>query len=187
MALHFLELRNLSRSASSLNTFCLGKSRLQLYIRAAVLADRWSIYSFMGIFNRRNDLRLGSRTDTTISVTVPPKTHDFSSLIPTAHTRNVQELLEDLGTSPNDGLSKNEAVRRLASCGENLLQGKDGVSPWRVLFGQLCKYLETKSPLSRRSRGFSKCLDYGTACRSSFKFWSSRLHRRSSHRCSHCS
>ena len=44
-----------------------------------------------------------------------------------------------------------------------------------------------KSPLSRRSRGFSKCLDYGTACRSSFKFWSSRLHRRSSHRRSHCS
>jgi len=154
MALHFLELRTLSRSASSLNTFCLGKSRLQLYIRAAVRADRWSIYSFMGIFNRRNDLRLGSRTDTTISVTVPPKTHDFSSLIPTAHTRNVQELLEDLGTSPNDGLSRNEAVRRLASCGENLLQGKDGVSPWRVLFGQLCKYLEIlkKSIISSLTR-----------------------------------
>jgi len=91
----------------------------------------------MGIFSRRRDLRLGSRTDTTISVSVPPRVHDFTSIIPTAHTLIPQAVLDDLGTNPSDGLTKNEAARRLENCGENLLQGKDGVSALHVLVGQL--------------------------------------------------
>lgn len=95
----------------------------------------------MGIFHRRSDLKLSSRTDTTLSVTVPPQNPDFSSVVPIAHTLTPQQLLEDLGVSQNDGLSKNEAARRLESCGENLLQGKASVSAWRVLLGQLANAL----------------------------------------------
>ncbi|KAF8165431.1 sodium transport ATPase [Crassisporium funariophilum] len=95
----------------------------------------------MGIFNRRSDLRLNSRTDTTLSVTVPPKNPDFASVASSAHTITAEQLFEDLNTSQNDGLSRNEAARRLEIYGENLLQGKDGVSAWRVLFGQLSNAL----------------------------------------------
>ncbi|KAJ3511928.1 hypothetical protein NLJ89_g3815 [Agrocybe chaxingu] len=95
----------------------------------------------MGIFGRRKDLKLGSRTDTTISVTVPPRNPNFISVAPSAHTLTPEQILEDLGASPNDGLSRNEAARRLESCGENLLQGKGGVSAWKVLFGQLANAL----------------------------------------------
>ncbi|KAF9569016.1 sodium transport ATPase [Agrocybe pediades] len=95
----------------------------------------------MGIFSRNNDLRLSSRTDTNFSVTVPAKVQDFSSLAPIAHTLTVDQLLEDFGTSRDDGLSKNEAARRLQTCGENLLQGKGGVSAIRVLMGQFANAL----------------------------------------------
>ncbi|PPQ92400.1 hypothetical protein CVT25_008750 [Psilocybe cyanescens] len=95
----------------------------------------------MGIFNRNPDLKLNSRTDTTISVSVPPKVRDFTTIAPVAHTLSASELLEDLGVSENDGLSSNEAARRIQSCGENLLQGKEGVSAWRVLLGQLSNAL----------------------------------------------
>ncbi|PPR03337.1 hypothetical protein CVT24_012577 [Panaeolus cyanescens] len=95
----------------------------------------------MGIFSGKKDLRLGSRTDTTISVTVPPNNPDFSSSAHIAHTLSVQDTVDDFGTSPNNGLSKNEAARRLETYGENLLQGKGGVSAWRVLVGQLSNAL----------------------------------------------
>ncbi|KAG5651926.1 hypothetical protein H0H81_006907 [Sphagnurus paluster] len=91
----------------------------------------------MGIFKRDHGLKLTSRTNTAFSVTVPPKNPDFSSLGPTAHTLTVQQLAEDLGTSPVDGLSKNEAARRLESCGPNVLDGDDGVSAMEVLIKQL--------------------------------------------------
>lgn len=95
----------------------------------------------MGIFKRDHGLKLTSRTNTAFSVTVPPKNPDFSSLGPTAHTLTVQQLAEDLGTSPVDGLSKNEAARRLESCGPNVLDGDDGVSAMEVLIKQLVNSL----------------------------------------------
>ncbi|TFK43621.1 sodium transport ATPase [Crucibulum laeve] len=96
----------------------------------------------MGIFDKgRSGLKLDGRTDTTISVTVPPNNPDFSSVAPSAHIITVEQLADDLGTSPNDGLSKNEAARRLESCGENLLQGDTGVSAWEVLVKQLANAL----------------------------------------------
>jgi magnesium-transporting ATPase (P-type) len=91
----------------------------------------------MGIFKKSTGLELNRRTDTTISVTVAPNNPDFTAVAGYAHTLTVQQLIEELGTSANDGLSKNEAVRRLESHGENLLQGKEGVSAWRVFIGQL--------------------------------------------------
>lgn len=91
----------------------------------------------MGIFRRNPELKLSSRVNTTLSVTFPPQNPDFSSVIPIAHTLTPQQILEDLGVSQNDGLSKNEAARRLESCGENLLHGKVSISAWRVLLGQL--------------------------------------------------
>lgn len=91
----------------------------------------------MGIFKRDNGLKLNSRTNTTISVTFPPKNPDFSSVAPSAHTLTVQQLIEDLGTSQADGISKKEAARRLEGCGPNVLQGEDGVSALEVLIKQL--------------------------------------------------
>jgi Na+-exporting ATPase len=75
--------------------------------------------------NNLNGLELNSRTSTTFSVTVPPKNLDFSSVAPSAHTLTASQLIEDLDTSQADGLSKNEAARRLESCGENALNGKE--------------------------------------------------------------
>ncbi|KAF9457771.1 sodium transport ATPase, partial [Collybia nuda] len=93
------------------------------------------------LFKRNNGLELNSRTSTTYSVTVPPKNPDFTSVAPSAHTLTVSQLIEDLGTSQADGLSKNEAARRLESCGENVLKGEDGVSALRVLLGQFANAL----------------------------------------------
>ncbi|KAF8639443.1 hypothetical protein AX16_010298 [Volvariella volvacea WC 439] len=95
---------------------------------------------FLDLFSG-NDLRLGSRTDTTISVTVPPNVPDLTSVAPTAHTLSIQQIVDDLGTSQADGLSKNETLRRLERYGENLLRGDDGVSALRVLVGQLANAL----------------------------------------------
>lgn len=94
----------------------------------------------MGIFSLlRHDpaVWLNSRTNTTISTTVPPNNPDFSSVASAAHTFTVQELVGDLGTSAAHGLSKNEAGRRLEAYGENLLADSGGVSAWKVLVGQL--------------------------------------------------
>lgn len=89
------------------------------------------------IFKREKGLALDSRTNTTFSVTVPPNNPDFSSVASSAHTVTTSQLISDLGTSQADGLSKNEAARRLETCGENILKGDNGVSALRVLIGQL--------------------------------------------------
>jgi len=140
----------------------------------------------MGIFSRNNDLKLSSRTDTTISVTVPPKVQDFSSIAPIAHTLTVDQLLDDFGTSRNDGLSKNEAARRLQTCGENLLQGKGGVSAFRVLIGQF-GMLIINSYDSHSNLLSSQRFNSGAIGSSRFELWCSGFHRGSSHCGSHCS
>ncbi|KAF8992359.1 sodium transport ATPase [Cyathus striatus] len=96
---------------------------------------------FTNKFKRRSGLELRSRTDTTISVTVPPNNPDFTSVANDAHTISPSQLSGDLGTSLSDGLSKNEVTRRLERYGENMLKGEGGVSAWRVLVGQLANAL----------------------------------------------
>ncbi|KAK0227152.1 hypothetical protein EDD85DRAFT_160664 [Armillaria nabsnona] len=99
----------------------------------------------MGIrfFSNTNSdkLKLSSRTNTNYSVTVPPTNPNFSNVASSAHTFTIEELVSEIGTSRTDGLSKNEAHRRLERCGENLLKGRTGVSAWRVLVGQLANAL----------------------------------------------
>ncbi|KAJ3511996.1 hypothetical protein NLJ89_g3776 [Agrocybe chaxingu] len=95
----------------------------------------------MGIFSQKQGVKLGSRSGTTTSVTVPPNNPDFSSIVPIAHTLTPEQIFADLGTNPADGLSKNEAARRLETCGENLLAGEGGVSAWKVFFSQLANAL----------------------------------------------
>ncbi|GLB44749.1 putative cation transport ATPase (P-type) (TC 3.A.3) family protein [Lyophyllum shimeji] len=97
----------------------------------------------MGIVkrDRRNQLKLTSRTNTSLSVTVPPSNPNFASLGPIAHTLAIQQLADDLGTSLTDGLSKNESARRLESCGPNLLDGDGGVSALQVLIKQVANAL----------------------------------------------
>ncbi|SJL01009.1 related to sodium P-type ATPase [Armillaria ostoyae] len=99
----------------------------------------------MGIrfFSNTNSdkLKLSSRTNTNYSVTVPPTNPNFSNVASSAHTFTIEELVSEIGTSRTDGLSKNEAHRRLERYGENLLKGRTGVSAWRVLVGQLANAL----------------------------------------------
>lgn len=99
----------------------------------------------MGIsrfFNASSDrLKLSSRTNTNCSVTVPPTNPNFSDVASSAHTFVIEELVSEIGTSQTDGLSKNEAHRRLERYGENLLKGRTGVSAWRVLVRQLANAL----------------------------------------------
>ncbi|KAK0455617.1 uncharacterized protein EV420DRAFT_1552259 [Desarmillaria tabescens] len=86
-------------------------------------------------------LKLNSRTNTNYSVTVHPTNPNFINLASSAHTYTIEELVSEIGTSRTDGLSKNEAHRRLERYGENLLKGRTGVSAWRVLVGQLANAL----------------------------------------------
>lgn len=111
--------------------------------KAVRLHDRKSSTPTMGLFKRahHDKLKLTSRTNTTLSVTVPPSNPNFAAPGPTAHTLTVQQLAEDLGTSQTDGLSKNESARRLESCGPNLLDGDGGVSALEVLIKQLANAL----------------------------------------------
>ncbi|KAF9052377.1 potassium/sodium eff [Hymenopellis radicata] len=90
--------------------------------------------------NSSDKLKLNNRA-TTYSVTVPPSNPDFSNVAAAAHTHTVDEIATSMGTSKTDGLSKNEAHRRLEQHGENLLKGRAGVSAWRVLVGQLANAL----------------------------------------------
>ena len=83
---------------------------------------------------------LGSRTNTTQTVSVPSQCNDFTDIIPSAHITTISRLLVDLGTARNDGLTKNEAGRRLESCGENVLEGESGVSALSVLLRQVGKH-----------------------------------------------
>lgn len=129
------------------------------------------VMGFSKLFKRSNGLKLNSRS-ATYSVTVPPKVSDFSSIAPSAHTLTVSQLIEDLGTSQADGLSKNEAARRLESCGENVLKGEDGVSALRVLFGQFGEADNLIfGSLKLMSYPNSKCIDSRTSRGPGAEFW----------------
>ncbi|KAG6836367.1 hypothetical protein H0H93_008728 [Arthromyces matolae] len=93
----------------------------------------------MGFFKHGYDLKIKSRTNTVSSSTgggdLP--NIDYASLGPIAHTLSVEQLVERLITSQKNGLSKNEAARRLQTCGSNALEGDEGVSALEVLIKQL--------------------------------------------------
>jgi Na+-exporting ATPase len=96
----------------------------------------------MGLFSKeKHGVGLNSRSNTTMSVTVPPNETNFDSIIPSVHTTTGSKLATDLGTTQNDGLSKNEAGRRLETHGENLLNDTTSVSAIGVLIGQLANAL----------------------------------------------
>ncbi|KAF9525725.1 calcium-transporting ATPase 3 [Crepidotus variabilis] len=99
------------------------------------------MFSFNFFRDEHRDLRLGSRTNTTISVSVSPQNSDLSSIGPRAHTLTPDQIAAEIGTSLGDGLSTNEAARRLVSEGENLLEGHNQVSIWNVLVGQITNAL----------------------------------------------
>lgn len=97
----------------------------------------------MGIFSLSDKslLKLGSRTNTAVSVSVTPGSPDFTLVAPVAHTFSIDKLSSELGTSVSDGLTRSEALRRLDSYGENVLAGKGGVSALRVLVAQFTNAL----------------------------------------------
>lgn len=130
----------------------------------------------MGIFTKQRGLKLASRTNTTVSFSVPPQ-QDFSFIASHPHIISVDHVLSDSGVSANDGLSKNEAVRRLESYGDNLLQGKGGVSAWRVLVGQLGEYSGPNNTFCvSQKEVFSKCFDCSFARCTGLKFRCARFY-----------
>lgn len=56
------------------------------------------------------------------------------------HTLSTADALQRLESSP-EGLSQDEAARRLARFGPNVLREEKGVSPWEILLGQFKNFL----------------------------------------------
>lgn len=54
-----------------------------------------------------------------------------------AHLLSVDDVLRELATSPDDGLTADDAQARLAAAGPNELEGGGGISPLRILAGQI--------------------------------------------------
>ncbi len=52
------------------------------------------------------------------------------------HTQSVEAVLHRLAVDPDQGLSNDEAARRLAQHGPNELQDRGSKSPWRILWEQ---------------------------------------------------
>ncbi|KAF9452467.1 sodium transport ATPase [Macrolepiota fuliginosa MF-IS2] len=94
----------------------------------------------MGIFQKK---RTSHETGGPINTTpqIPKNNSDFTGINSTAHTLTPQQITTELSTSVMGGLSKDEALRRLESCGENILQGGGGISALRVLLGQFANVL----------------------------------------------
>ncbi|KAG6829048.1 hypothetical protein H0H92_005879 [Tricholoma furcatifolium] len=65
----------------------------------------------------------------------------YASAGPKAHILTMHELADELGTSLKEGLSRNEAERRLQVCGANVLAGDDEVSAILILFKQIANVL----------------------------------------------
>ena len=69
--------------------------------------------------------------------TRPPASDDAPAKPrPAYHTLTVDEVVADLGTNPTDGLSAEEAARRLAENGPNILRESDRKSPLLLLARQ---------------------------------------------------
>jgi len=60
----------------------------------------------------------------------------FSELPPAPHSLAQEDLVDSLQTDPQDGLSQEEAARRLAHFGPNELTAAEPISPWRILARQ---------------------------------------------------
>jgi Ca2+-transporting ATPase len=56
------------------------------------------------------------------------------------HTLSTTDAVQRLKSSP-EGLSQDEAARRLARFGPNVLREEQGVSPWEILLGQFKNFL----------------------------------------------
>jgi Ca2+-transporting ATPase len=56
------------------------------------------------------------------------------------HTLSTKDAMQRLESSP-EGLSQDEAARRLARFGPNVLREEKGVSPWEILLGQFKNFL----------------------------------------------
>jgi Ca2+-transporting ATPase len=54
-----------------------------------------------------------------------------------AHTRTGQDVVDQLASDPKNGLSQEEAARRLAEFGPNAIVGGEGVSAWKILLHNL--------------------------------------------------
>ncbi|GJJ14014.1 hypothetical protein Clacol_008271 [Clathrus columnatus] len=76
--------------------------------------------------NRTNNRQTSVPLDTNRldTVTVPPRNLDLLSVYSTAHVLPAKDVVKHLGSSEENGLSNNEATRRLTQYGENVLKGK---------------------------------------------------------------
>ena len=54
-----------------------------------------------------------------------------------AHLLSADDVVRELATNPDDGLTADDAQARLAAAGPNELEGGGGISPLRILAGQI--------------------------------------------------
>lgn len=54
-----------------------------------------------------------------------------------AYLLSIDEVVRELGTNPDDGLTAADAQARLAAAGLNELESGGGISPLRILAGQI--------------------------------------------------
>ena len=69
-----------------------------------------------------------------------------------AHTLSFNDVVDQLKTSAEDGLTPDEAKKRLEQYGKNELDNGPGVNPVRILIRQIANAMMLASPLVPRER-----------------------------------
>jgi Na+-exporting ATPase len=63
--------------------------------------------------------------------------NDTINLFQSAHALTFHDVLNQLGTNCEDGLTSSEAKQRLEQYGENMLEGDEGVSLAKIVIRQI--------------------------------------------------
>lgn len=79
-----------------------------------------------------------------------------------AHCLSHDAVVRELGTDPEDGLTVEEAKRRLETYGPNMLEGGEGVSVVKILVRQVANAMMLVKRPTSLSPFLSPCLLYGT-------------------------
>lgn len=63
-----------------------------------------------------------------------------------------QQVVDELSTSIENGLSQQQVEANTAKYGENKLEGEGAISPWKILFKQMANAMYIASPEPERKR-----------------------------------
>lgn len=68
-----------------------------------------------------------------------------------AHSLTFDNVISELGTNSDDGLSSAEVKRRIEKYGENVLEGDEGVSFAKIVIRQIANAMMLVSDYARRA------------------------------------